>query len=669
MINTINNMKETRQEKRFGERKLKKQERRQRTLVSEVQKIRVDSGLGYQAHITQSYADSGLLDAQQVRVYSKKHFTTFNVDSQVPGLMWESGKKHDTFGEIKQSLKGEGIIKVHAISDAFKEDYPDCKYGIFYKDGCIPKGDFYKLEKYPNIDFVVPESKMKDFLANPRDMFEYINFDEEIVDNEVFNKLKAYDETLTDEMMAYVIESLSLTDKIKMIEAPTGFGKTHFSVHSMFPYFFKNLDVKLITYIVPQKALMSFKKLYSKNHPVGTQIAYNWADAIERLNAGTLVILAVTDNSFSYDKKTGSLIKDKIIDLCVNGGYKDKVMVVRDEGHYSGSSGEEFYPKNMGSTPYKYQASMYKACCEILEKATPHVYYLSATPLHEQFNKSFGSDTYALINKHPELKDLLLRTAKLRNVTFNPEIPLTMDKIKRGAKYMTAAVENMMNREKSMWSFVDQCGLEENLDFLQLGDNHPLKKKQSMIVKLERSTEGKVKLDKDTYVELMESADIQHDFDFVISTGESIIVYSLKGGKATQLDVNYDNEQEIYDDLEDKNSSLRMYAVIEKGSMGVDIPSASTLLIFRNPKTFFEGNPVTTNGIQLFGRMARLQITIDDLYKYNWNSKEDFVKYYQMVNSFDVFCENTDYWRETMKEYTEKQGVLENVVRHIYKEL
>jgi len=666
-VQTIVN--DTRQQKRFKEQKAKKADIRKKKLVSEVQKGRVVGGLGYQTHITQSFADSGMIDAQGIRVYSKKHFTTFNVDSQVPGLIWEDGKKHDTFGEIKQSLKGEGIIKVHEISDAFKEDYPDCKYGIFYKDGCIPKGDFSKLERYPSIDFVVPESKMKDFLKNPRDMFEYIDFDEQVVDDSVFNKLVAYDSTLTDEMLEYVIESLSLTDKIKMIEAPTGFGKTHFSVHTMFPYFFKNLDVKLIVYVVPQKALMAFKKLYSKNHVIQPQIKFSWNKAKQALDAGAPVILAVTDNSFCYDKKSDNLIKDKIIDLCVNEGYKDKVMVVRDEGHYSGSSGEEFYPKNMGSIPYKYQASMYKACSEILEEATPHVYYLSATPLHEQLNNTFGSDTYALINKHPEVKDLLLRTAKIRHITFNPKIEIGTGKIKRGAKYMTAAVENMINREKSLWSFVDQCELEEDLDFLQLGENHPLKKKQTIIVKLERSTEGKVKLDKDSYVELMESADIQHDFNFVISTGESITVYSLKGGKVTQLDVKYDDEQQIYDDLEDKNSSLRMYAVIEKGSMGVDIPSGSTLLIFRNPKTFFEGSPVTTNGVQLFGRMARLQVMVDDLYKYNWNSKEDFVKYYQMANSFDVFCEDNAYWRATMNEYKSKQGVLENVSRHLYKEL
>tara|TARA_A100001515_G_C4583640_1_gene213808 strand:- start:147 stop:2168 length:2022 start_codon:yes stop_codon:yes gene_type:complete len=665
---------DTRQVKRAKVRKSVKQEQRVKTLISEAQKIRVDGGLWYQTHITQSYADMGIIDAQSVRVYSKKHFTTFNVDSEIEGVRW-NGVDTRVFAEIKQCLKGEGIIKVHEIADAFKEDHPDCKYGVIYKDGGIPKGDFKKLEKYPNIDFVIPESELKDFLSNPRELYVSTDFDEDIVDNEVMNRLKAYDESLTDYMLECVIGSISLEDKIRMIEAPTGFGKTHFSVHTMFPYHFKSLGIELVVYIVPQKALMALKKLNSVNYPPGTQVTYDWDSAMEMLESGFKTILAISDNTFSYDKKkkvgtkAKPMVKDLIIDLCANKGYKDKVLICRDEGHYSGSSGEDFYYKNMGSKPYKYQASLFNAIAEVL-KYTRYVYYLSATPLHEQFNATFGSEKYALINEHPNKEELLLRTAKIRNITFNPELNDEGRKIKTGAKYMIAAVENMMNREKSLHSFVDQCELEEGLDFLQLNGSHPLKKKQTIIVKLERKSDGKVKVSTENVIELIEEADLQHDFDFVISTSEDgIQSYSILDGKVTENHKVYSSEQKIYDSLEDKSSPLRMYIVIEKGSMGVDIPSASTLLIFRKPKTFFKGKPVTTNGIQLFGRLARLQIKIDDLYEYKWKCKEDFVKYYTMANSFDIFCEDTDYWRQTQLEYISKQGVIENVNRHLYKEL
>ena len=82
---------DSRQVKRAKTRKSVKQERRVKTLISEVQKGRVVGGLGYQQHITQSFADYGLIDAQDIRAYSHKHYTNFNVDSQIPGLLWDNG--------------------------------------------------------------------------------------------------------------------------------------------------------------------------------------------------------------------------------------------------------------------------------------------------------------------------------------------------------------------------------------------------------------------------------------------------------------------------------------------------------------------------------------------------------------------------------------------------
>lgn len=653
---------ETRQQIRLKERQTKKQERRKKTLVSEVQKGRVVGGLGYQQHITQSFADYGLIDAQDVRVYSHKHYTNFNVDSQVRGLLWNNGVEYNTFGEIKQSLKGEGVIKVHVIADTFKEEYPDCKYGIFYKDGCIPKGDYEKLKKYPNIDFVVPESKMSEFLSDPHGYYHYTEFDETIVDEEVWQKLKTYDQSLTDDMLNSVISSIDLVDKIKIIEAPTGFGKTHFSVHTLVPYFLDIFKVKIVAFVAPQVALLSKRKLRTPGL-VDYQIESELPEAKRMVKDGCRVIVPMSDDKFRTRGGAEWLVKTS-----KELGLDNQILLIRDEGHYSGSSKIDTVEGNTGSNPTKYLGTMFKAINKVM-KVTPYVYYLTATPVKEQLEEMFGTDMYHLINDYPSIDKLFLRTAKLDKITFFPK--LTGDEgrdINKGSVILNNFVEALYTKEKQIHTFVDLCDIDTD-DFLTMGDNHPLKKKLSGIIKLETKYKDKVKLSDESLDNMFKMANIQRNFNYCISVANEYRLRKVENGKVTEIPCDFQVEDDVYDALDDKNNPLKFYCVIDKGSMGVDIPSLHGLLSFRTPGTEFEGKPVIVQGEQLFGRLARLHVLIEDLYQYNWKSKDDMIKYYCMMNSFDVFCEDLEYWRDTHKSYLLKQGSIDDTRRHLIEEL
>ena len=45
------------------------------------------------------------------------------------------------------------------------------------------------------------------------------------------------------------------------------------------------------------------------------------------------------------------------------------------------------------------------------------------------------------------------------------------------------------------------------------------------------------------------------------------------------------------------------------------------------------------------------------------------IKYYCMMNSFDVFCEDLEYWRDTHASYVSKQGTIDDTHRHLIEEL
>ena len=102
--------------------------------------------------------------------------------------------------------------------------------------------------------------------------------------------------------------------------------------------------------------------------------------------------------------------------------------------------------------------------------------------------------------------------------------------------------------------------------------------------------------------------------------------------------------------------------------MGVNIPSLRGLLSFRTPLSEFEGVPVTIMGEQLLGRLVRLQHLIEDLYQY-FTNKNDFIQYFAMVNSFDMILEDFPYWRQAVREFTDKLGTKNEMVRFLHEEL
>jgi hypothetical protein len=639
-------------------------------MLSEVQKNRVNTGLEFQSHITESFADLGLENGQHITVESEKYTSNFNVDSHVPILDWENNdgsiSSVHLLGEIKKSLKADAIYKVMAIADTFKEENPDKKYVIFYKDGGIEdtKGshsDFKKLKNYPTIDAVIPESSIREWFKNPKsDFISSKKPIDEAVDK-ALNRLITYDPAVTKYITDGVIDSINEVDKIKIIEAPTGFGKTYFGVNTLLPYLEANFDVELVIIIAPQVSLLNQKDLLPEKENGCQDFQFQngegwgtWREARSMLKCGKKVMLAISDAGFS--DKVYRDVKKTIEKLSL----KDKVLIIRDEAHYAGSSELETTAKNLGNTPSVYSAAMFTRCSGLL-KVTPWVYYLTATPLAEQIEEDFGTNIYIKINEYPPKELLMMRTAKPNTPIFLPEAR----DIPQAGERLNNFIERIFGAEEELKSFVSQKAISF----------HPieLEKKFNGLIKLETAYPGKFKFDKDTIVEVFEKCGNRRKFNFIISTSDQkkkdgYRTFNYDMGDIKVIENDYEIEQDVYDALADKSDLLRFYVVVNKGSMGVNIPSLKGLLSFRTPKSEFQGEPVTIMGEQLLGRLVRLQHKVEDLYDH-FTNKDDFIQYYSMVNSFDMVVEDFPYWRKAIEEFTSKLGSKSEMIRHLYKEL
>ena len=645
----------------------KRNMKEQLDMISQVQKGRVDGGLEFQAHITESFADLGLEDGQHIQVSSEKYTSKFNVDSHVPKINWKnvdgSTSSVHLLAEIKKSLKADGIYKVMAIADTFKEKNPNQKYVIFYKDGGIEDtsgsfSDFKKLVNYPSIDAVIPESSIREWFADPKSEFISTKKPIEAAVEESLNRLITYDPAITAYITQGVIDNIGEVDKIKIIEAPTGFGKTYYSVNSLLPYCVDNYDVRLVIIVAPQVALLTPDDLLPEPENGCQDFQFvngegwgAWKNAKQYLGLNRKTMLAISDGGFS--DKVYKDIKKTIKKL----GLQGKVLIVRDEAHYAGSSTIETTERNLGNKPSKYSAAMFRRLSGLL-KLTPWVYYLTATPLDEQIDEEFGTNVYVKINKYPPKELLMLRTAKPNTPVFLPEA----QNVFQAGQYLNNFIERIFGAEDELRTFV-------KLKVKNVFHPKELQKKFTGLIKLETSYPGKFKFDKHTIVDVFKECGNMRKFRFVLSTSDGgYQLYEYDKGKVVELENDYEIEQDIYKALGNTEDSLRFYVVVNKGSMGVNIPSLRGLLSFRTPQSEYNGEPVTIMGEQLLGRLARLQHKVEDLYDY-FTNKDDFIQYYSMVNSFDMVVEDFPYWRKAIDSFTNKLGSKSELIRFLHEEL
>ena len=138
------------------------------------------------------------------------------------------------------------------------------------------------------------------------------------------------------------------------------------------------------------------------------------------------------------------------------------------------------------------------------------------------------------------------------------------------------------------------------------------------------------------------------DFQYVVTNKDGWVVYDSFGD---EVESGKGNGWKTM--MNNPNHPVRLMIVVMKGSMGINIPSLTDGVIFRNPKMKdSNGTWIVRNSIQLFGRFVRKYwggLTLDQVQ--HELPKELATDILHQLNTFDLDVPDSKQWRETVQEF------------------
>lgn len=633
-------------------------------LLSQINREHQRKGAKYERYILNKFSKTGITSAKHIYVFAKDYHTKWNVDFQITNLVWSDSEKYDTFIEVKQSVKDAALTQLIDRARVFKENYPNNKYIVLYQDGGIVDttgqySDFKSLSLCEYIDAIVPESKFESWISNPNNISIP---SQQMLINSVYaelNRLNSYDPKLNENIMSAVKDSIGKhDDKIKVIHAPTAFGKTHLTLYDLLPYFVKEHDIKLTIITAPQIAILDDGAIRTAS----MTLASDSGGIVEVVNDLSSLRNTLTfaskhpDSNISIiytltDAKLRTAVYG-LVDMIHKFKLKNKFLFIRDEASYGGTSDSIFYKENLGYTGNKLPCTTYSNLIQF-KSLTSHFYALTATPIKEQTKSDFGSNMWHILNEYPDKYLLNLRLSAMSdNVNrFDFENMTTSN----ASNVLENMVNSVFNHESKINKLVDVHNL-----------NDELRKKLAGLIRLETKSSSKTRITTDVIVKLFKKINIFQTFNFVISTSNSILEYRYYRKDSCKFIGKLEiTEQELYDRIHDKNDPIKFYIVVNKGNMGVNIMNLCSILSFREPSAKDNSkSPVINNGIQLVGRCTRLVSTIDSLYDYI-DDKSLMIRYFTLVNSYSLFVPFGSYWDAVIDDVMETQPTTQDVISHL----
>ncbi len=469
-------------------------------------------------------------------------------------------------------------------------------------------------------------------------------------------KLKTYDDEVLENIMSQFDKNVDklLNGHIGLIQAPTGVGKTHSSIQLIIPRLYEK-GVRLFFYIAPQKVLLSrtalighIKELRKLGYSVSDLYESKYGEVcatVSQRDGEEIILVSMTDSSFNNWSKN-----DRIKSLINKYGLK-RIGVLLDEAHIGSTSDALYYQINTGNTDSGYNAVKFNNVVDILNDS--YVIGLTGTPVVEQTDSKVGTDKYLLINSWPEKYDLWKRTSPYQD-------PIFYD-------WNRGSMENPLMEFFEMVSS-QQIKTDTTADKFNLPDE--CRTKFTGLIRLETTYLDKEKDDKKQLISLLNSdltIPVHWDWDLGFDDSKEIRIWRFQNGSVVELT---DKEKEIdgYIDsdmlinhLRDKNSRLKFITCVDKYKFGVDVRNWNYGLALRVPGTKNpDGKPVVIGGEQWNGRFTRPTISIETLSKY-FDNVQEFIKYYILVNSYQLMIPESDYWRTMMESVSQRLNSVDEV--------
>jgi len=446
---------------------------------------------------------------------------------------------------------------------------------------------------------------------------------------------------------------------IKILRAPMGIGKTFSTFNILIPELIQKKNVDLFYYFAPNlenleldefedyvnswRLIPKYQQLWLdikvKVVAVGGKNGVTWAEVDKYIKRGFKVVVCSTDASFSnvLKSKDGS-----ILDYLV--GLGDKFALIRDEVHYGSTTDPIYLGENMGAYNPHFKARMF-TLMDVFVDSTPWVIGLTATPTKEMVDASFGSDKYRLMNPWVTPNQTVGQLAWVGSINQT----LDIEKYRDDA-YLKKSIQKLIFNCTSRQQTVDKL-VESNVDDWPVLSE--VVSKTTALIKVDITTEKAIIEQHKAYLgriqKLIVEIGLPDDFNFIITTDSGWEEFN-SNGKYTGKSGGGNGWLTL---MNDPDSDSRLIVVVNKGDKGINIPTLTDGLIFRNPTPRDKklGKWIVRNVLQLFGRFVRKNwggLTIEKLNSLPRNISYEILS---QLNTFDIEVPKTPQWKQTVEEF------------------
>lgn len=401
---------------------------------------------------------------------------------------------------------------------------------------------------------------------------------------------------ITKDWVAYCNQPTfkSIRNLIGIIVGKTGQGKTFSITDKMIPEWSKpNHDLQLVVVSAPQNGILDEIDFAICARENGWLHTTNPHTALEYLENDEKVIYLSTHQGLI--SKNGK----KLLKYSKDNEVKHAVII--DEAHTWLCTNPEVYKKVVGWNTDGYSATLYNLLSEVCSY-NPYVFGLTATPNGEQTGKvpiPNSKTSFQIINKSCPVQLLLPKQAWIKehgylNLQNTTE---TFNKVKQ----RIIEIENSKVNTGVKKTLLLSCSVS--------GYGSPYE------------VESVLKQVKSIYKEL----GINDEFKICVMTSGRNESHTPDG------DIKKETEDSLKRNLNKTDNPLSVLIVVHKGTMGMNIPTLSGVMVLkRTDKDDGEGLSLTEFARQLMGRLVR--INVSDSKKFKREFDYDFSEYYQSLS-------------------------------------
>lgn len=403
-----------------------------------------------------------------------------------------------------------------------------------------------------------------------------------------------------------------LRNYVKILQAPTGFGKTYGLMNIFIPNIFKREDKKLVVYAVPNVENINVDKFQIASKKYGYYFTTDITEACRWVRDKKFknVVLASTHAAISNVSRN----RKNLLELTDVSAW-----FIEECHSWLGVTEKKWYEEVIGYSTPKFAGTVYKIIKKVLNDSDL-CFGITATPTkqHRKVIKDVNSIVFEIINKWCPVEERQFLTKWSKEYKKYKGFNMVNVVAKSGRKYTRAEIDYNQAKSNLRQYLRDQHIANINaLTKLKERDINIEPKLTSLIV-CGGSNNTRLAIHLDDAREMLTDMLLKNDYNpssywIAVMRDNEKGLYNLEG------DFYRCSEQEIINMLNDPEADPQFLLINNKGKAGIDVFNLTGIcsLRIRDPKR----PDVTELSKQIIGRLTRLNTghgdILDEKYEYN----------------------------------------------------